>query len=154
MAFSQNETFPLVSAFFGHCHSAIATLGSVLQHMPPEAGEVAYILLSLPSDVPRRGGPQQTGAVMLPFFCLLLLQLMGLSLTVVMAVRQPSWRAAVLVGIAVSTCVGAGHQVSLQRITPGTLVGILGLDVLLLVQLQSLASRPVPRQRSGDAWWC
>ena len=90
---------------------------------------------------------------MLPFFCLLLLQLMGLSLTVVMAVRQPSWRAAVLVGIAVSTCVGAGYQVSLQRITPGTLVGILGLDVLLLVQLQSLANRPVPRQRSGDAWW-
>jgi hypothetical protein len=113
-----------------------------------------HIFCSLTYDVPRRGGPQQTGAIMLPFFLLLFLQLIGLSLTVVTAVRHPSWRAAVLVGVAVGTCVGAGYQVSLQRITPVTLLGILGLDVLLLVQLQSLASRPVPRQRSGDAWWC
>jgi site-specific recombinase len=91
---------------------------------------------------------------MLPCFLLLLLQLMGLSLTLVMAVRHPSWRAAVLVGVAVRTCVGAGYQVSLQRITSVTLVGILGLDIRLLVQLQSLAIRPVPRQRSRDAWWC
>jgi hypothetical protein len=91
---------------------------------------------------------------MLPFFLLLLLQLLGLSLTVVTAVRHPSWRAAVLVGVAVGTCVGVGYQVSLQRITPVTLVGILGLDVLLLVQLQSLASRPVRRQRARDAWGC
>ena len=91
---------------------------------------------------------------MLPFFLLLLLQLVTLSLTLVMVVRHPSWRAAVLVGVAFGTCVGAGYQVSLQRITPVTLLGILGLDVLLLVQLQSLASCPVPRQRSGDAWWC
>lgn len=91
---------------------------------------------------------------MLPFFLLLLLQLLGLSLTVVTAVRHPSWCAAVLVGVAVGTCVVAGYQVSLQRITPVTLVGILGLDVLLLVQLQSLASRPVRRQRARDAWWC
>jgi hypothetical protein len=91
---------------------------------------------------------------MLPFFLLLLLQLIGLSLTVVTAVRHPSWRAAVLVGVALGTCVGAGYQVSLQRITPVTLVGILGLDILLLVQLQSRAIRPIPRQRSRDAWWC
>ena len=94
------------------------------------------------------------GAVMLPFFLLLLLQLLGLRLTVVMAVQHPSWRAVVLVGVAVGTCVGAGYQVSLQRLTPVTLLGMLGLDVLLLVQLQSLASRPVPRPRSGEAWWC
>jgi len=91
---------------------------------------------------------------MLPFFLLLLLQLLGLSLTVVTAVRHPSWRAAVLVGVAVGTCVGAGYQVSLQRLTPVTLMGILGLDVLLLVQLQSLTSRPVRRQRAREAWWC
>ena len=91
---------------------------------------------------------------MLPFFLLLLLQLLGLSLTVVTAVRHPSWRAAVLVGVAVGTCVGAGYQVSLQRIMPVTLIGILALDILLLVQLQSLTLRPAPRQRSQDAWWC
>ena len=82
---------------------------------------------------------------MLPFFLLLLLQLVTLSLTLVMVVRHPSWRATVLVGVALGTCVGVGYQVSLQRITPVTLVGILGLDVLLLVQLQSLVSRPIPR---------
>jgi hypothetical protein len=91
---------------------------------------------------------------MLPFFLLLLLQRVTLSLTLVMVVHYPSWHAAVLVGVALGTCVGAGYQVSLQRIMPVTLVGILGPDVLLLVQLQSLVSRPVPRQRSGDAWWC
>jgi hypothetical protein len=91
---------------------------------------------------------------MLPFFLLLLLQLMGLSLTVVTAVRHPSGRAAVLVGVALGTCVGAGYQVGLQRLTSVTLLGLLGLAVLLLVQLQSLAIRPVPRQRSRDAWWC
>jgi hypothetical protein len=91
---------------------------------------------------------------MLPFFLLVLLQLIGLSLTVVTAVRHPSWRTAVLVGVALGTCVGAGYQVSLQRLTPVTLVGIVGLNILLLVQLQSLAIRPVPRQRSRDAWWC
>jgi hypothetical protein len=94
------------------------------------------------------------GAVMLPFFLLLLLQLIGLSLTMVIAVRHPSWRAAVLVGVAVGPCVGAGYQVSLQRLMPVTLLGILGVDVLLLVQLQSLASRPSPRQRARDTWWC
>ena len=122
--------------------------------MRPYAGEVAYILLSPTCDVPRSGGPQQTGAIMLPFFLLVLLQLIGLSLTVVTAVRHPSWRTAVLVGVASGTCVGAGYQVSLQRLTPVTLVGIVGLNILLLVQLQSLAIRPVPRQRSRDAWWC
>ena len=91
---------------------------------------------------------------MLPFFLLLLLQLVTLSLTLVLVVRHPSWRAAVLVGVACGTCVGAAYQVSLQHITPVMLVGLLGLDVLLLVQLQSLVSRPVPRQRSEDAWWC
>jgi hypothetical protein len=91
---------------------------------------------------------------MLPFFLLLLLQLVTLSLTLVMVVRHPSWRAAVLVGIALGTCLGAGYQVNLQRITPVTLLGILGLDVLLLAQLHSLAIHPLPRLRSGDAWWC
>ena len=91
---------------------------------------------------------------MLPFFLLLLLQLVTLSLTLVMVVHHPSRRTAVLVGVALGTCVGAGDQVSLQRSTPVTLVGILGLDVLLLGQLPSLVSRPVPHQHSGDAWWC
>ena len=94
------------------------------------------------------------GAIMLLFFLPVLPQRIGLSLTVVMAVRPPSWRAVVLGGVAVGPCVGAGYQVSLQRLLPVTLLGILGLDVLLLVQRQSLASRPVPRQRSGDTWWC
>ena len=94
------------------------------------------------------------GAIMLPFFLLVLLQLLGLRLTVGMAVRHPSWRAAVLGGVAVGPCVGAGYQVSLQRLLPVTLRGIRGRDVLLLVQRQSLVSRPVPRQRSGDTWWC
>jgi hypothetical protein len=91
---------------------------------------------------------------MLPFFPPLLLQLIGLSLTLVTAVRHPSWRAAVLVGVALGAGAGAGDQVGLQRATPVTLVGILGLHVLLLAQLQSLAIRPAPRRRSGDAWWC
>jgi hypothetical protein len=72
---------------------------------------------------------------MLSFFLLLLLHLVILSLSLVTTVRHPSWRAAVLVGVAVGTCVGAGYQVGLQRITPVTLLGLLGLDVLLLVQL-------------------
>ena len=91
---------------------------------------------------------------MLPFFPPLLLQLIGLSLTLVTAVRHPSWRAAVLMGVALGACVGAGYQVGLQRVTPVTLVGIVGLGVLLLAKLQSLAIRPAPRRRSGDAWWC
>jgi hypothetical protein len=87
-------------------------------------------------------------------FLLLLLQLVTLSLTLVTVVRHPSWRAAVLVGVAVGTCVGAGYQVGVQRLAPVTLLGILGLDLLLLVQLRSLAIRPPLRRRSRDAWWC
>jgi hypothetical protein len=91
---------------------------------------------------------------MLVFFLLLLFQLMTLSLTLVTVVRHSSWRAAVLMGVAVGTCVGAGYQVGVQRIAPVTLLGILGLDMLLLAQLRSLALRPPPRRRSRDAWWC
>jgi hypothetical protein len=91
---------------------------------------------------------------MLSFFLLLFLQLVTLSLTLVMVVRHPSWRTAILVGVAVGTCLGAGYQVGLQRTTPVTLLGILGLDVLLLAQLRSLTIRPPPRRRSRDAWWC
>ena len=88
------------------------------------------------------------------FFLLLFLQLVTLSLTLVRVVRHPSWRTAVLVGVAVGTYLGAGYQVGLQRITPVTLLGILGLDVLLLAQLRSLAIRPLPRRRSRNDWWC
>ena len=91
---------------------------------------------------------------MFSFFLLLLLQLVTLSLTLVTVVRYPSWRAAVLVGVAVGTCVGAGYQVGLQRLTPVTLLGILGLDILLLAQLQSLAMRPPPCLCSRDDRWC
>jgi hypothetical protein len=91
---------------------------------------------------------------MLAFCLLLLLQLVTLSLTLVTVVRHPSWRAAVLVGVAVGTCVGAGYQMGVQRLTPVTLLGILGLDILLLAQLSSLALRPSPRQRSREEWWC
>jgi len=50
---------------------------------------------------------------MLPCFLLLLFQLLTLSLTLVTAVRHPSWRAVLLVGVALGACVGAGAQVSL-----------------------------------------
>jgi hypothetical protein len=91
---------------------------------------------------------------MRPFFLLLLFQLLTLSLILVAAVRQPSWRAGLLVGVALGACLGAGSQVALQRITPVTVLSLVGLDVLLLVQLRSLAIRPLPRRRSRDAWWC
>ena len=46
------------------------------------------------------GRQQQPGAVMLSFSLLLLFQLLTLSLTLVTAVRHPSWRAVLLVGVA------------------------------------------------------
>ena len=92
--------------------------------------------------------------MMLPFFLLLLFQLLTLSLTLVTAVRHPSWRVALLVGVALGACLGAGSQVALGRSTPVALLSIVGLDLLLLVQLRSLAIRPSPRRRSRDAWWC
>ena len=91
---------------------------------------------------------------MRPFFLLLLFQLLTLSLTLVTAVRHPSWRAVLLVGVALGACLGAGAQVSLQRLTPVALLSLVGLDLLLLVQLRSLAIRPPPRRRSRDVWWC
>jgi hypothetical protein len=91
---------------------------------------------------------------MLPFFLLLLFQILTLSLTLVTAVRHPSWRAVLLAGVALGACLGAGSQVALGRITPVTLLSLVGLDVLLLVQLRSLAIRPPSRWRSRDAWWC
>ena len=91
---------------------------------------------------------------MLPFSLLLLFQLLTLSLTLVTAVRHPSWRVVLLVGVALGACLGAGAQVGLQRITPVTLLSLVGLDLLLLVQLRSLTSRPSSRRRSRDAWWC
>ena len=92
--------------------------------------------------------------MMLPFFLLLLFQLMTLSLTLITAVRHPSWRAVFLVGVALGACLGAGSQVALGRSTPVALLSIVGLNVLLLVQLRSLAIRPPPPRRSRDTWWC
>jgi hypothetical protein len=79
---------------------------------------------------------------------------MTLSLTLVTAVRHPSWRTALLVSVALRACLGAGSQVALGRSTPVALLSIVGLYVLLLVQLRFLAIRPPPRRHSRDAWWC
>jgi hypothetical protein len=93
------------------------------------------------------GGPQQTGAAMIPFLLLLLMQIVALGLILATAMRHPSWHAHVLAGVALCACLGAGYQVILQRITPVTLLCILGLDVLLMARLRSVAVRAKPPER-------
>jgi len=91
---------------------------------------------------------------MLPVFLLLLLQLVACSVTLVRAVRHPSWRAHMTAGVALGACLAVGSQVVLQQWTPTVVLWTLGLDALLLAQLRSRARRPPPRPRSGEAWWC
>jgi hypothetical protein len=52
IAFSQNETLPLMAAFLRRCRSAISTPCSALPYIYAYAGEVAYLLLPLACKVP------------------------------------------------------------------------------------------------------
>ena len=89
IAFSQNETFPRYQPFedtamlrLPRWAASSSTRVRLLERW--------HIFCSLTSDVPRSGGPQQTGTIMRPFFLLVLRQLVTLSLTPVTVVRHPS----------------------------------------------------------------
>jgi len=136
---SQNEALTVGCALLEEERSRVCRRAALSTHAC--TGETAHILLPLACKVPAVGDhkPPYRGCAVWAG------TRRGRPHAGYVAQEHPvpaDRRVVLLVGIAMSACLGAGYQVGLQRVTPVTLLSIVGLGVLLLAQLQSLAIRP------------